>query len=280
MSNPPKAKLQPIVCFDHWLDQHCSQALSSELPYSAGFMPDYPDVPDPHQTTWTISDQETRHSNDWQAHLSKTKSALLVAAEECDVLATATQQTTPASLTMSINRFKSSLYKAEDTIAALHDLYPLPAVRTPSDLAAQPDPAIPTPMLLYHSDDQILFWLPALPNKSRSTNSHLYTDFRALLQAHQFPLWGPWHCDFIHVFSASNEGAILGARDVDNYPYKPFIDALVLALKSSDGAFNFSCAMYNFLSDRIKSGCYISITKKSKKVRFFDDFESLVLAKK
>lgn len=272
MSNSQKTKPQTFEDISHLFDHH--------LPYSTDHMADYPDVPDPHQTTWTISDQETRHSNDWQAHLSKTKSALLVAAEECDVLATATQQTTPASLTMSINRFKSSLYKAEDTIAALHDLYPLPAVRTPSDLAAQPDPAIPTPMLLYHSDDQILFWLPALPNKSRSTNSHLYTDFRELLQTHQFPLWGAWHCDFIHVFSPSNEGAILGARDVDNYPYKPFIDALVLALRTSDGAFNFSYSAYNFVSNSIQSGCYILVSKRDKKVGFFQDFENLISAQK
>lgn len=232
MSNSPKAKLQPIECFDHWLDQHCSQALSSELPYSAGFMPDYPDVPYPHQTTWATSDQCTRYEYEWQQALVSTKSALLAAIDECDALSAATQQTTPASLTMSINRLSTTLYRTEDTISALHDMYPLPSVRTPPALAKQIDPAMPVPMLLYNSEDQILFWLPFLPNKSRGANSHLYTDFRTLLQSHQFPLWGAWHCDFIHVFSPSNEGAILGARDVDNYPYKPFIDALVLALRS------------------------------------------------
>lgn len=153
-------------------------------------MADYPDVPDTHKTTWALSDLETRSSNDWQAQLRKTKSALLAAAAECDALAAATQQTTPASLTSTINRFTAALYKAEDTIAALHDMYPLPSVRTTSDLAAQSDPAIPAPMLLCNSEDHILFWLPALPNKSRSVNSHLYTDFRSLLQVHQFPLWG------------------------------------------------------------------------------------------
>lgn len=270
MSHSPKTQLQPIECFDHLLDQHCSRALSSELPYSTGFMPDYPDVPDPHQTTWAISDQETRSSNDWQAHLSKTKSALLAAA---------TQQTTPASLTATINRLKTALYKTEDTLAALHDMYPLPSVRTTSDLAVQSDPAIPAPMLLYHSNDQILFRLPALPNKSRSANSLLYTDFRSLLQAHQFAPFGAWHCDFIHVFSPSNEGAILGARDVDNYPYKPFIDALVLALRSPDAAFNFSCSMYNMLSDRIKAGHYILVSKRSEKVGVFHDFENFLSSK-
>lgn len=272
MSNSQKTKPQTFEDISHLFDHH--------LPYSTDHMADYPDIPFPHQTTWAISDQETRHSNDWQSHLSKTKSALLAAATECDALSVATQQTTPASLTSTINRLKSALYKSEDTIGALHDMYPLPAVRTPSDLAAQSAPDIPAPMLLYRSNDQILFWLPSLPNKSRSANSHLYTDFRALLQTHQFAPFGAWHCDFMHVFSGSNEGPILGARDVDNYPYKPFIDALVLALRSPDAAFNFSFGAYNMLSDRIKSGCYISITKRSQKVGFFNVFESFVLAQK
>ena len=273
MSNSQKTKLQTTEYFGHLIDQHT-------LPYSACYMAEYPDVPDPHQIAWATSDQETRSSNDWHAYLSKTKAALIAAAKECDVLAAATQKTTPASLTATINRLKAALYKTEDTLAALHDMYPLPSVRTPSDLAAQSDTAIPAPVQLNHSNDQILFWLPSLPNKSRGANSHLYTVFRALLQVHQFAPFGAWHCDFIHVFSPSNEGAILGARDVDNYPYKPFIDALVLALRSPDEAFNFSFGAYNMLSDRIKSGCYISITKRTQKVGFFQEFENQILALK
>lgn len=278
MSHSPKTKLQPIECFDHLLDQHCSRALSSELPYNTGYMPDYPDVPDPQRSIWSWSDHHTRQDYEWQQALASTKSALLAAIDECDKLASAVAPSTPSNLTLTLNRLKTALYKTEDTLGTLNEMYPLPLARTPAALAKQKDPAMPVPMLLCNNEDHILFWLPSLPNKSRNTNSHLYTDFRALLQVHQFPLWGAWHCDFVHVFSASNEGAILGARDVDNYPYKPFIDALVLALRSPDEAFNFSCGMYNLLSNRIKSGCYISITKRSKKVGFFQEFEDQVFA--
>lgn len=278
MSHSSKNKLQPIECFDHLLDQHCSQALSSELPYSTGFMPDYPDVPDPQRSIWSWSDHHTRHDYEWQQALVSTKSALLAAIDECDALASATAPSTPSGLTLTLNRLRRAIHKSEDTIEALSEMYPLPSVRTPPALAKQKDPTIPAPMLLYHSDDQILFWLPALPNKSRRANSHLYTDFRALLQVHQFAPFGAWHCDFIHVFSASNQGAILGARDVDNYPYKPFIDALVLALRSPDEAFNFSFGAYNMLSDCINPGHYILISKRSKKVGFFQEFENQVFA--
>lgn len=263
----------------HAMFNHFKDEAEPAMTYTDLAKARYPDVPEPHFLTWDCSDQETRNSNDWQVELSKTKAVLLAAAEECDALA-ATQLTTPTSLTMTINRLKAALYKTEDTIAALRDMYPLPSVRTPAELAKQLDPAIPFPMLLCNNEDHILFWLPTLPNKSRSVNSHLYTDFQVLLRANHFAPYGSWHCDFVHVFSPSNQCAILGARDVDNYPYKPFIDALVLALRSSDAAFNFSYGAYNLLSDCVKSGCYISITKRAKKVGFFQEFEKQILALK
>ena len=245
-------------------------------PYLVRIKATYPDVPEPHYLTWDHSDQHTRKSSDWQAALSKAKSALVAAAKECDALAAADEPTRPKNLLVTANRLKSSIYRTEDILSSLSGMYPLPDTRNTS-YTTNPDGLHEyTPKLLSVSSEQIIIWLPVLPPKNRNTNSHLFTSFRELLRSSDLPQLVCWHCDFIHVFQRPRQGLILGARDVDNYPYKPIIDALASSLKTHDSAFQFSCGMYNILSDRIDSGCYIRITDRSQKVGFWGDFENLI----
>ena len=92
-----------------------------------------------------------------------------------------------------------------------------------------------------------------------------------------FAHFNKWHCDFIHVYHPDDAN---GIYDVDNYAYKPIIDAFVRALRSRDSLDHFSCGMYNFGSKNLKIGTYIHIYKRDEKVSLFRDFEELITTQK
>lgn len=85
-----------------------------------------------------------------------------------------------------------------------------------------------------------------------------------------------WHCDFIHVYHPDDAG---GVYDVDNYAYKPIIDAFTRAFRTGDRLEHCSFSMYNYSSENIKTGTYIYICNRDEKVAFFQDFEKLVRGK-
>ena len=73
---------------------------------------------------------------------------------------------------------------------------------------------------------------------------------------------------FFHIFTPQESCCILGAKDAENYLYKPFIDALALSLRITDSPFTFSYSAYNLASKNTNPGCYIKITKRAEKVGF------------
>ena len=158
----------------------------------------------------------------------------------------------------------------EELLSELQFRYPLPSDsphrKPPKDL----EPYLPK--LLLCTQDRILIWMPRLPAKSTSVHCQILKSLRQMLRQHDLPHIPQWHCDLIHAYP---EYMLAGVQDVDNYPYKPIIDALAMALFAPDSFDNFSCAMYNLPTANLKPGCYIRICNRSEKVQFLQDFEKL-----
>ena len=239
-------------------------------PYVQKLIDQYPDVPEPHNRTWGQSDEHTRKCTDWQDQLKKTADALVNAIQVCQALASDSSITTPSELKRKLSILRSAVYKTESVLEELGFMYPLPQERgvLPEDCTNLPSDR--SPRLLANEEDRILIWMPHLPQRQHFSSSNLLAELTQLLRVSDLHHMSNWHCDFLHVFPC---GRHLGVRDVDNYPYKPIIDALTLALAAKDSADHFSCAMYNLFTDQTKPGCYILISKRSKKVGFFTDFE-------
>lgn len=234
---------------------------------------EYPSVPDPHNLTWYRSDENAKQDTEWSSALNTTAAALSNATAVCQQIGTQQERTTPESVLQHKTALLQAISHAEHILDELEHKYPLPQQNLYT-IAAKSKPLQDfIPRLLHNTSDRIIIWLPALPAKSRAANSHIFAELKGLLHSNTFASFPYWHCDFIHVF---REDCRLGVRDVDNYPYKPIIDALVLGLSTRDGSDHFSCAMYNYFSATIKPGCYISISRREEKVRFFRDFEKLI----
>lgn len=230
----------------------------------------YPGVPPPYHLAWARSDESAGINTERNTALSKAATALETAAATCKVLASKTTSMTYIELTEHRNKLAEAVHRGEDQLAELRYMYPMPANHWYSNSPLQDGLREFTPSLLTNTEDRILFWMPPLPAKSLRTNNLIFTEFTDLLHTHDFPHLGQWHCDFFH---AHKEGNLTGVRDVDNYPYKPIIDALSNAFFAKDSYDNFSCAMYNISSNRLHPGCYIDVHKRNQKVRILTDFE-------
>lgn len=230
----------------------------------------YPGVPPPYYLAWARSDENAGLDTERDAALLKAATALETAAATCRALASKTTNMTCIELTEHRNKLAEAVHRGEDQLADLRYRYPMPAKHWYSNTPLKDGVREFAPRLLVNTEDRILFWMPPLPAKSLRTNNLIFTEFTDLLHAHDFPHLGQWHCDFFH---AHKEDDLTGVRDVDNYPYKPVIDALSRAFFSKDSYDNFSCAMYNISSNILHPGCYIDVCKRGQKVRFFSDFE-------
>lgn len=232
----------------------------------------YPGVPEPYNYTWERTDTYTKHTEDWDTMFANTEAVLNRALDTCkSYLQRKTPMTVRELHTMETS-ILHALHTLNDVLTAWMLNYPLPNKTAYSLVAENNDLKKYAPELLLNTQEHILIRLAAMPPKSKASSSHLYHEFTGLLRANRFSSFPYWHCDFVHAFRPEN---LQGIKDVDNYPYKPIIDALTRTLATKDSTFHFSCGMYNLLSDSIRPGCYISISKRNEKVRFFQDFEEL-----
>lgn len=104
----------------------------------------------------------------------------------------------------------------------------------------------------------------------------VFQELQEMLWDTQFAHFDKWHCDFIHVYSGED---FEGIYDVDNYAYKPIIDAFVGALRTRDNFDHFSFSMYNYRSETLKKGCFIHVYKRDEKVAVFQKIEELTKGK-
>ena len=199
----------------------------------------YPGVPYPLSEVWERSDSDIPHNLEREEMVNKTTNAL-----------------------------KEAVFRAEALLDELQFKYPLPSKERSRYTRAGKNLQAHLPQILLNSEDCVIIWMPSMPAIGHSVNNLLFAELSDLLLSHDFPHFKKWHCDFVHVFPQE----MLGCRDVDNYPYKPVIDALTLAFRTRDGGDYFSCSMYNHFTKSIKQGCYIVVTKRNEKVGFFADF--------
>jgi hypothetical protein len=235
----------------------------------------YPGVPAPYPLTWDRNDTELPLDDEWQHMLQATATALHRAVDVCNQLADRSERTTRNGLIHNKNALLCAIHKAEDLVAKLSTLYPLPTLSNYRIARSNLDLAPRTPALLHNGAERILIWLPRLPSKKRGTNSLLFQELQELLAESDLPHLDKWHCDFIHIYHPNN---LTGILDVDNYDYKPVIDALTLALTTQDSFDHFSLSMYNLPHTELNPGCYIHISKRNEKVGFFQDFIKFVQA--
>ena len=242
-------------------------------PYIEELRLQYPDVPANYQAVWQHSDDELRTCAEWSTILEATQISLQNAAQICHQLAMQSTRSQPSLLILQKNKLLSALHKVENLLTELGYRYPMPEL-TPYKLARKnPDIAPRIPQILHNSDKFLLLWVPSLPGKKRGTDSILFVELQEMLYLADLPRFQKWHTDFVHVYHPND---IAGVRDVDNYFYKPIIDAIARSLWSNDGYDNYSCAMYNLPSESLKPGCYIYICDRTEKVPFFDFFEDLI----
>lgn len=233
----------------------------------------YPGVPEPHYFTWEYTDDNASSNVERKSALLDASLALERAASVCKALAFKDTDMTVAELTEYKKRLSEAVHKGEDQIVELQYKYPMPTSYWYQSTKEHSEIGKYIPTLLTNTEERILFWLPPLPAKTFSTNSLIFEEFMDVLHSHDFPRLGQWHCDFFHVYKEDN---LFGVRDVDNYPYKPIIDALSRALYSKDSFDNFSCSMFNVPSKNLRPGCYIDVRKRSQKVGILADFENCV----
>ena len=233
----------------------------------------YPGVPDPYPLAWDKSDRELPQDLAWQKMLKATATALCRGAEVCEHLSAKHGRTTCSGLVQDKNTLLCAIHKAEDLVSELTLNYPLPISGNYRVARENPDLAARIPALLHNDASRILIWMPTLPSKKRGSNSLIFSELQEMLQVNHFTHLDQWHCDFIHIYHPNNLAGIL---DVDNYSYKPVIDALTLALASQDSFDHFSFSAYNLPHLTLKPGCYIHICKREEKVPFFQFFEEMI----
>ncbi len=247
---------------------------STDYPdYLAQICHQYPGVPYPHLLTWDQSDRELPLDEEWQRILKATAVALRHGADVCEQFAANRNPTTCNELIQSKNALLCAVHKAEDLVTELTMNYPLPVQSNYKIAKSNPDIASRTPDLLINTEEHIIIWMPRLPSKHRGPNSLIFQELQEMLQVSRFPRIDQWHCDFLHVYHPTN---LAGVLDVDNYNYKPIIDALVIALCSQDSFDHFSYGAYNMAHLTLKPGCYIHICKRQEKVPIFQFFEEMI----
>lgn len=258
------------------MDAISSPLLEDDLtPAEAQIQARYPGVPYPLYYSWERSDRDMPRDLEQIASLGNTVAALELAAKACKTLLSKQEPMTPEMLNEILGRMTEAAFRVEDQLGDLRLKYPMPVKRHRNRVVSSPQLRHFTPKMLSCTDAQFLIWTPMLPAIGAEKNSIIFTTLFDLLLTAELPTISQWHCDFFHVFRPEQ---MIGARDVDNYPYKPVIDAIARAMFTRDCAEHFSCSMYNLCSENLTPGCYIRVTKRAEKVPFFTEFESSVLA--
>lgn len=246
-------------------------------PSTTELLMQYPQVPALYRPAWQDSDEALPLDEEWQQALQKTLAAVEAAKKTlCQLQHTGEAPMTPAQLKSLQQSLLFANHQLDDIITATTRQYPLPQRSFLSIASGNPNLEPYLPKLIIDHPDHLIIWLPALPPARRTVDTHIFKEFDGLLQTiGDRPQFQQWHCDFIHVFHPT---ALMGIRDVDNYNYKPLIDALTLAFGTHDCTDKFSSAQYNLLSEKLQPGCYIHVSKRCEKVPFFQFFEKLILA--
>lgn len=236
----------------------------------------YPGVPDPYPLIWDRSDTNLPQNDEWNGMLRSTAEALRKAADVCDQLAAKTERTQRHLLIANKDTLLCAVHKAEDVVDQLGFKYPLDTLRNYKIAKANPEIAPRIPEILINNDERVLVWMPRIPSKRRGVDSMVFQELQEMLWDTQFAHFNKWHCDFIHVYSRED---LEGIYDVDNYAYKPIIDAFVCALRTRDNFDHFSFSMYNYCSETLKKGCFIHVYKRDEKVAVFQKIEELMKGK-
>lgn len=237
-------------------------------PYERKLQQDYPDVPESEKHTWAQNDETLHQCDEWKETVEATARAIQDAVDACQRLMKANGHSTPSQITQERNLLLSASHKMEDLLFDLFQKYPLPGHTYRSLAKNIPGLEDQIPQLIQNTEEQIIIWLPRLPSKKRGANSIVFQELRELLLENTFSHFPQWHADFIHTYHSDD---MIGVLDADNYAYKPIIDALALALSSSDGYEHFSFGIHNYSSEKLKPGCYIYVQKKSENVQHFHD---------
>ena len=146
--------------------------------------------------------------------------------------------------------------------------YPLPADRRTPGVSPQISANHFTPRLLCNTEDHVLIWLPPLAKQGQGNKQPPILRILWAVTHLRIPSFWYLTLRFFHIFTPQESCCILGAKDAENYLYKPFIDALALSLRITDSPFTFSYSAYNLASKNTNPGCYIKITKRAEKVGF------------
>ena len=248
-------------------------AESPETKWRKAIYDQYPGVPDPYPPVWHQNDTELPQDEEWQDMLRNTAEALRRAADVCDRLSAQTGCTQRNELIVNKNTLLCGVHKAEDLVDRLTYKYPLGTPRNYQIAKSNPEIASRIPEILINAEDHVLIWTPRLPSKKRGVDSMVFKELQEMLWDTIFARFHKWHCDFIHMHKPD---ALTGVYDVDNYAYKPVIDALARALHTNDNLDRFSFSAYNYASKTIKNGTYIHIYNRDEKVQFFSNFEGMI----
>lgn len=254
------------------LEKAIENSKPEDMPYYKMLLEIYPDIPVEYVAKWNSFDEQLKNNTELIDFIKKTATALERASKRCQYLLTKQEPTSPRTYKGTCNILAEASHKAEDLIAQLKVNLPMPVSfeNVEADVSRTSDDH--TAEIITCSPEHIIIWMPRLPRHNRVYSSLALRELSLLLSRSKLPTFPQWHCDFIHVFSDIDN--LDSALDVDNYPYKPIIDILARSLRTDDGAFNFSCGMYNMTSSALKTGCYLHIIKREQKVLFFEDFEN------
>lgn len=261
----------------HNKSAHHRRDPTTPSPYIEELRLQYPDVPEIYRPVWQCSDDALLTCEEWSTFLAGTQKLLQDAAKICHQLAVHSDRTQPTQLTTQKNKLLCAVHRLETLLDELHLSYPMPSQTYYSLAKEYREIAGNVPQLLLNTEDQVIIWTPKLSSKKRSINNIFYWELKDMLGASNFAQYEKWHCDFCHVYHPDNWAGVL---DVDNYNYKPIIDALVLAFGTQDSYDNFSYSCFNLPSSCLKAGCYICVCRREEKVRFFSEIESQIMGRK
>lgn len=233
----------------------------------------YPGISDDYRQCWYHSDELAQKNDERATATNNLVSLLEQAIAACRQLQDQAVPMTPKLLSGYMLPLSQVVHAAQDMLQTLEMDYPHPTNNAYSRMLENEALAQIAPKLLLNTEEQILIRTEKLPARTASAYALLLDEFEAFLHKYTLAHFTDWHCDFIHVHPTTN---LLGIRDTDNYPYKPFIDALSRAVFAPDSYDHFSYASYNYPCDNITTGCYMLISKRSQKVPFFQNFENLV----
>ena len=241
-----------------------------QYPYEIALRENYPDVDDTYRFVWARSDTSLPRNEEWLQKLKTASTVLEHASEVCKKLALQHSRMTPRKLTLATKALREVDHRMTDIISDLMCSYPI--ANENHYLAAMSIPEISEsiPKILFCDEDEFAFWILELPPKNKNARNNLIIlEAEDMLLHSQIPRFKKWHMDCFHIYHPDRMGGVL---DVDNYNFKPVIDAVAIAMYAKDSYDNFSMSQYNISDYNIKPGFYFHIYKRDEKVRFLQNF--------